>query len=285
MDMQCGRERGALSPDPFSHWLPLGVERSYTIAFTARSGSNEICNLLTRNGLGEPGEHFQALAGGGPRSAAEESRVADRIAAIVRDNARNGIFASKMAHDHRAAVEGVWGRTHPGETRMDRILPRHKWIWLVRRDKIAQAVSLLRAERSGVWARRIGSDGPAEDAAYDFYLILSRVMMLQVADYAWQLYFEANAIDPLRIAYEDFYADPDASLRRLVGYLNEVPADTVRGAVDTAPTLAIQRDDVSLAWQRQFRAHLEGVGDLDPDRAFGPQHARWLSLWRELQPG
>lgn len=49
--------------------MPTEVIRSYTIAFTMRSGSNELCSLLACNGFGVPGELFRDPLPGMPNLA------------------------------------------------------------------------------------------------------------------------------------------------------------------------------------------------------------------------
>ena len=142
----------------------------YTIAFSARSGSNELCNLLAVNGIGRPLEHFQELAVRQETADADASR---EIFSIIRTHTVDGIFGSKMAHNHRARVDGVLRRTIDGYRTLDVLLPKHRWVWLIRRDKIAQAVSLCRAETSGLWATAGPSTSPDPDR-FDYYHVLSR---------------------------------------------------------------------------------------------------------------
>jgi len=74
--------------------------RSYTLVFTMRSGSNALCDLLRRNGLGAPGEWFQQ-----PLSAAEGEAWRDTFVRFIRSHQAEGTFGSKMSHDHRARLD------------------------------------------------------------------------------------------------------------------------------------------------------------------------------------
>src|SRR5574337_640545 len=85
-----------------------GIVNSYTIAFSLRSGSNQLCRMLTRHGLGKPGELFQTIPDfDRPRA------TIDWYRAVVARHQRSGIFGSKMACDHRARLDGVLGGAMP----------------------------------------------------------------------------------------------------------------------------------------------------------------------------
>ena len=226
------------------------VRRSYTIAFSVRSGSNELCHLLSLNGLGAPSEHFQDLA--------REQTVADldasrEIFSIISTHTANAVFGSKMSHNHRARVDGVLRRTIGGYRNLNDLLPDHRWVWLIRRDKIAQAVSLCRAETSGVFATVNQSTSPSPPPSFDYYHVLSRVMMLCANDLAWQTYFDEHEIKPYTILYEDFFSDLGSSLPALVDYLGGVRE---HGALTLATGFAVQRDNVSAEWTSRFRHYL-----------------------------
>src|SRR5579884_208874 len=155
----------------------LNLTRSFTIAFTLRSGSNEICKLLSRNGIGVPGELFQ------------QSKTFEEFCAIVQQNQANGIFGSKMSHDHRAALDEQLRRHVAGYRTLDDVLPNHRWVWLKRRDKILQAISWCRAEQSNEWAKTTaGAANVAVDFNYDFFHVLSRVIMISSNEFAWEVY-------------------------------------------------------------------------------------------------
>jgi hypothetical protein len=73
-----------------------GINRSFTIAFTMRSGSNAISDLLSRNGLGVVGEWFQrSLASTG------DETYLDSFARVVSQYQAEGVFGSKMSPPSR----------------------------------------------------------------------------------------------------------------------------------------------------------------------------------------
>jgi trehalose 2-sulfotransferase len=259
------------------------VERSYTLAFAPRSGSNEICNLLTRNGLGCPSELFQTLLHPTRGVASDDLGTTDHLISIIKSHTINGVFGSKMAHDHRGRIEGVLSRTISNYRNLDDFLPNHRWIWLRRCDKIAQAVSLSRAEQSGAWMSGIRCNNPG--VIFDYHHVLSRLMILCVCDAAWEAYFKANDIKPYVVYYETFFSDVPRSLSGLVRHLGGRPCE-LDPEVDATTTLMIQRDAMSSEWAARFQYYLNKVGDIGMGRELGRAHKRWEEFffgygWRD----
>jgi len=252
------------------------ITRSYTIAFTMRSGSTEICNLLARNRLGDPHEWFQK-----PPAAAQDTASLDGFAAVVSQHQVNGIFGSKMSHNHRAALDEHLRGPVPGYRQLDDVLPGHRWVWLVRRDKILQAISYCRAEHSNQW-HSLQSEGiRAGELPYDFLHILSRLMMVQTGDLAWELYFRERGIEPLVVVYETFFADLDRQLSRLIDFLGGLPAG--RTSVDTCTTYEPQRDEQSSLLRQRFIADLCRLGESSLASELGEPLEKWTRFFVERQ--
>ena len=261
------------------------IHRSYTIAFSHRSGSSELCQLLSKNGLGSPGELFQGLTASGDSGAGNDANVARQVLSIIASHTSNAIFGSKMAHDHRARIDGVLRRTLQGYKTLDDILPDHRWIWLIRRDKIAQAISLCRAEKTGIWSvpNSHAMSGFQRHEEFDYHYILSRVMMLYACDLAWQTYFSDNDISPYTLYYEDFFDNLPDSLHTLVEQIGGLPAACTETMVpDVTPTLGVQRDTVSAEWTARFRTYLASVGDLNSNLEFGIAGRIWEDFFFNL---
>lgn len=252
------------------------IERSFTIAFTVRSGSNAICDLLQRNGLGVPSEWFQST----PELRNGESRL-DAFTRLVQSRQAGGIFGAKMAHHHRAALDEWLRGAVAGYRLLDDLLPNHRWVQLIRRDKVLQAVSLCRAESSGVWAVKCAEGKKDAGLTYDFFHLLSRLMMLQGGELAWSLYFEQNHIEPFVIVYEDFFRDVEHQLPQLIDYLGGLPNS--RMLLDFGQDFQIQRDTASDALRDRFAADLVRIGESSLIDEIGPPWNRWISFFEEHQ--
>ena len=84
-----------------------------------------------------------------------------------------------------------------------------KWIWLCRRDKPKQAISYIRATRTGIY--RLGTDSSPETIAraYAEINIESNDLYRETAwsflvEDTWRQFFNQNEITPHQIYYEDF---------------------------------------------------------------------------------
>ncbi len=247
-----------------------------------RSGSNEICSLLRRNGLGVPTELFQF-----PFPPETGPQQLEGFRSVVKVNQANGIFGSKMSHNHRAALDEYFRNSVPGYRQLDDVLPNHRWVWLTRRDKIYQAISQCHAEQSNTWAVKSATDVKRDGFEYDFIELLSRVMMLLASDQIWQIYFQRHGITPLTIVYEDFFQDVEAQLGRLIEYLGG-PGDG-RNQLDCTADYSIQRTDADVAIHERFSEELCRLGEVGLGRQLGVPLELWIKFffgygWRQGVP-
>lgn len=251
------------------------VVRSFTIAFTPRSGSNAICDILAKNGLGLAGEWFQQ-----PLAATGDERWLEAFMRLVNTLQAGGVFGSKMSHNHRAALDASLRQAVPGYRCLDDVLPGHRWVQLVRKDKVLQAISLCRAESSDRWATTDSQRDPGK-FDYDFFHVLSRVMMIQSGELAWDIYFQQYGIEPLRIVYEDFFHDLEPQLKRMIDYLGGLPPG--RASLEIEAKYKIQRDDVSDEVRERFISDLNRLGDPSFPAEIGAPWDNWVRFFSERQ--
>ncbi len=101
-----------------------------------------------------------------------------------------------------------------------------KWIWLVRRNKVAQALSFIRANETQIFGMK--KDVPNEMIEHnDMEISVPREELLRLAlrfyflDEVWQTFFNTHNITPYKIYYEDFI-DPstwETTISDVLGYL------------------------------------------------------------------
>ena len=96
------------------------------------------------------------------------------------------------------------------------------FVHLTRRDKVAQAVSYVKAQQNGLW--HVAPDGtelerlsPPQELAYDASEIRTCLEEMTAHDHAWEHWFDASEIDPLRITYEELSDGPVETLRVMLG--------------------------------------------------------------------
>ena len=262
--MVIGASRGVFSG------LAMTDYASHMICTAPRSGSTLLCRLLAETGVaGKPASHFHepTLADWTRRLGVEaavgasEREIVEACiqAALSQGRSDNGVFGlrlqrpsfafffSKLALVHaeggseRKRFEGVFGRT--------------LFIHLSRADKVEQAVSCLKAEQTGLWhVAADGSDlervGPPRAPEYDGQKLQAWVDAMVGYDREWNAWFDAEAITPVRIAYDDLSADPQGTVRRVLVALGLDPAAADR----VSPSVRKMADDTNRDWAARFRA-------------------------------
>lgn len=239
-----------------SRILDRGIRKSYSIAFTPRCGSTALTHLLTDAALGNPTEYFQY-----PYESSEYwnwlpgETVAERFVELVDSYQGAGMFGSKVAHDHRAYLEGRLEMELGAPVSMDEVLPGHGWLYMYRRDLIDQAISAYIARSSGVWHVKQGDAIPDSLVAdYDFLAIFAQIHVAMAAQFHWETYFKHRVIEPFRIAYEDFIADEGETLAEIRAFLGLEP----RSAEAAGASVQTNRpEQMSSRWPEKY-AELRG---------------------------
>jgi LPS sulfotransferase NodH len=185
--------------------------------------------------------------------------------ALVRQRSRslNGISGIKLHayqlhylprfRGHDADAE----RLSPARS-LRRLFPgARQYIWLTRRDRVRQAISLELAFATNQWWSLEGQPMPDALAtgvpAFDPTAIARWESALREYDARWAEYFKANAITPVTLVYEDLVADYEGSIRSILRSLDVPDADAV--AIQPA-RLRRQSDARSETWLAQYQAFL-----------------------------
>ncbi len=244
------------------------ISLAYLICTEPRTGSTLLADALTRTGIagrpeeyfGEPGGHHDAywMRRVGARNEAEH---VDRVIAAATTD--NGVFGVKV---HWPQVDGLRRRlaqTADGpmaiaeDASLDAALRARlgtpRYVWLRRKNKVAQAISYYRAAHTGVWSSAKGrSDqavAPDRALAFDFAAIDRCFVMLREYDWQWNNYFRSHRLAPLMIAYEDLVANLDLTVRGILQFLGVAHA----GITVPEPVTERQADERSLEWERKYR--------------------------------
>jgi LPS sulfotransferase NodH len=171
------------------------------------------------------------------------------------------------------AFEGFRGLT-AGEL-MRRVFPKTIYIWLTRRDKVRQAISLIIASSTNEWWRIEGVPGnhtseTASEPMCDVYGIARARRILEENDSQWQSFFQGNSIEPFVIHYEDLVADQAGTIVSVLKWIGIPNADTV---VATPPRLERQSNARNEEWLAKYTAFKSEEGHhgttMATDRAGG----------------
>jgi LPS sulfotransferase NodH len=247
---------------------------SYIIAATPRSGSTLLCDLLSVTGVaGEPQSYYRrediedyarAWRVSSPDVIGSEAFERAYLEAVRPAGAgKTGVFGLRLMWASVAELSARLSIIHPDSLddadRFELAFGKPLYIHLSRQDKVAQAVSLLKARQSGLWHR--AADGTARERTvppapliYDRDHLAGFVEELERDDAAWNSWFSRVGIEPLRLTYEGLAAEPKGALARV---LSALALDaTIAASVDVRT--AKLADETSLEWTRRFRAASKG---------------------------
>jgi LPS sulfotransferase NodH len=140
------------------------------------------------------------------------------------------------------------------KARFEAVFGRTLFVHLTRPDKLSQAVSYVKAQQSGLWHRAAdGSElerlSPSADPVYDFAALKDcRDQFIQF-DRDWNDWFAEQAIEPLRLSYNDLCADPQTELKRVLTALDLPPS----AANPVQPGVAKLADSINADWIKRFQ--------------------------------
>lgn len=263
---------------------------SYLVCATQRSGSTMLCELLRATAVaGVPDEYFERLrATGLPRQPRQyfDDPSTEAIAArlpppvpgrpevpgefeawfryvLQRATTPNGVFGAKMMwnyfedfRERMAELPDLSGLTF--NEQLTAVFPRLKIIFIRRRDKVAQAVSLWRAIQTQQWRTESESDSAADisgttaDIAYDYEAIEFLRNELHHWDDRWEDWFHATGREPIRVFYDEFTVSRAATIGRVLDVLGVDPPEP-----EGKKPIQRQADELSRDWVARFREDSE----------------------------
>lgn len=241
----------------------------YIICGTPRTGSTLLCTLLASTGAaGDPHSFYR---GEDVAEWAAEWNLPDRgtmgplafdvaylAAVLAAGKGDTGVFGLRLMRENLDELSAILDRIFPGlgsdAARFEKAFGRVAYIHLSREDKLAQAISLVKARQTGLWhvapdGTEIERVGPPGRARYDFERIARELAGLEAHDAAWNQWFARQKIVPLRIGYEALSSNPAAVLVALCGALGIEAPDVT----DIRPAVAKLADETSMAWTRRYR--------------------------------
>ena len=239
---------------------------AYIICATPRSGSTLLCDLLSGTGVaGHPRSFYrrQSLpdylrAFGLAPGAGVDFERSYLEAVIAAGTGESGIFGLRMMWPSMPELQTQLGRIFPDVAddagRLAAAFGTPVYIHLQRQDRVAQAVSRLKAEQSGLWHRHAdGSERerrkPVEAPRYDAAAIAGYLAEVEAHEAAWSGWFAAQRIAPIEISCEDLAAKPAATLRQILIALGR--DGSLAG--DAKPRTARLADAQSADWADRYR--------------------------------
>lgn len=246
-----------------------GAVTGYLLCTAPRSGSTLLCGLLTATGVaGVPKSYLHAPSVARWAAAlgleADPPALSEVFAAVrAAGTADTGMFGLRVqAHSLRfltARLAEFAPGTAGDRARLEAAFGPLRYVYLHRADKLAQAVSCVIAEQTGLWhaapdGREIERSAPPAEPVYDRARLAAQLAQMEGWDRLWEAWFAAQGVEPLRLCYDGLSADPRGTLAELLRALGRDPAAALGVSVATRKLAdAVNRD-----WVRRYRA---GEGD------------------------
>jgi LPS sulfotransferase NodH len=188
-----------------------GQPQSYLLATTPRCGGHYLGHLLRETALlGCPLEYFS------------KGRVRDwqeKLSTKTPEALYRGLFRRRTSPNGWFGVKAHWPQFEPILTNegLYRIFRFCRFVQLVRRDRVAQAVSLSIADQTGAW---ISFHEAKKRPSYDFAAISGAIEGISRQLSEWERFFERNGISPLVLYYEDLISRPADCVASVLAHCN-----------------------------------------------------------------
>lgn len=203
---------------------------SYAILTTPRSGSTYFCDLLdSTNIAGHPSEHLRLAAQELTRYCNfDYLRLLHNL--MQHRTTSNGVFGTKLISHFLFEFR----QTKPDFKQIfDSI---DKFILLVRRDKVAQAVSLVLAQKTEIWhihsnTKNISYKSKLEDIEIDDALLTNveqKYKFINNQEARLKKILAANHIEPLQLDYEDIVEDATSQINLTLDFLSITKPEAYR---------------------------------------------------------
>jgi LPS sulfotransferase NodH len=236
--------------------------RCYVVCTIPRSGSNLLTDGLrdTRR-AGMPKQFFLPKAESRYAADLGLDAVAD-YAAYVR-----GVVNSKTTHNEvfgfklmswylgdflkRLRETHGFGNSATSDLELLReAFPRLRFVRIVRRHKLRQALSTARALQTGLWKVQDGKTCVREPE-FDPDLIEQSLHEAERQEKIWDDFFRRTGVKPFQVEYEKLCEKYEATIRAVLRFLRiKLPASARIGP----PVTTRQADEISRVWEERFVA-------------------------------
>jgi LPS sulfotransferase NodH len=170
---------------------------------------------------------------------------------------RNEVFGFKLMSwyldDFFARLRGAhsFGNSITSDLEMlHTAFPRLRFVRIVRRHKLRQALSTARALQTGLWKVQQGKS-VLREPEFDPDLIEQSLHEAQRQDKIWDDFFQRIEVKPFEVEYEKLCQDYESTIRSVLNFLRiKLP----NGARIGPPVTTRQADEISRMWEERFIA-------------------------------
>ena len=169
----------------------------------------------------------------------------------------NGVFGFKLMSWYLDAFLAQLRDAHTfGNSATDDLallqnaFPHLRFIYIIRRQKLRQALSTARALQTGLWKVQEGRR-TVREPQFDVELIEQSLREAERQERIWERFFQRIGVRPCQIEYESLCQDYEGTIRGVLDFLR---ISLPRGARIGPPATVRQADEVSRTWEERFLA-------------------------------
>lgn len=217
------------------------------LCYTNRCGSNYLSEALASDGqLNLATEIFNGEQVCQTMMAQGLKSFSDYFIGVSMHNARSGRFITKIAIGHLNLLfhSGILGQ----------ILPKTRFIFMERSDKLSQAISMCLAAGTSRWASYNESTIRPEEVPFSIDEIDTHLNSFVHQNTIFEYFFARNGLIAGRVIYEQFVQSPDGILRYLQNALGLPTLEFQPSKVRTDR----QAGAVNAHWRRRYIAAYSG---------------------------
>lgn len=256
----------------------MKTTKSYFILASNRSGGTLLCELLRNTGVaGHISEHFLHKYGGSYHQWDISDYPTYVRNVVTHASTSNGVYGVRVLAGEYGSIECLVNRLRQfpqyAEMSLPEVIfaffPNPKFIFLTRRNKVAQAVSWAKAsqtrmyhstqgavlaEQTAVYHNAVTIPDSLPEPTYAFEEIREFVQSIIMQEAAHQDLFSQLNIMPYTVVYEDYIQDKAQTIEDILAFL-DIPIP--KGL--NYPPHKIQKlaDSVSDEWIQRYREELQ----------------------------
>ena len=227
---------------------PAASQR-YAIFFTARSGSSRLSEILHRAGLSEPDESFNPDWMSEMAGFFGATNMPDYINALTRMRNSDGVWGFEITY-----LQLLLSFRRERDF-LDLVNPTD-WIWLIRKDIVAQAVSISRMIQTNVYHNQGQSAQILAEAeakfTYNAWVIRRNLIRIVLQELLVERMFKRRKLEPLRLSYEQLAGmKPEAIASGIARFLGRTVSQT-QPIASSHSKIGTAKND---AFAEKFRKH------------------------------
>lgn len=223
----------------------MPVTQTYIVCATMRSGSSLLCNMLQKtNCAGNPKEFLRDHLNG-DSILSDEAYIDFVCQQLLANASASGVTGVKLMKWNLDAllkrVSLALQMTSDTEP-LEKVFPDAKFIFITRRDKLAQSISLCRAEKTRIW-KKDNSETRQKTLSFpritNFH-ISRNLSLIEEWENSWYDFFDTNSIPVYTIVYEDMLSDYETYISEILTFLEISPENICNLSI--VPDLQKQAD-------------------------------------------